>query len=94
MLEKIGPMREIKILTIRARPPRNCPNHPGVSCYYMGIGREKRIASDIHYLAYNYVPALVGVFIEISFVTNFAFWVLFGAYILFVGGRPAQGAVV
>jgi hypothetical protein len=26
--------------------------------------------------------ALVGVFIEIPFVTNYAFWVLFGAYLL------------
>jgi hypothetical protein len=31
--------------------------------------------------------AFVGVFIEIPFVTNYAFWVLFGAYILLAGRR-------
>ena len=31
--------------------------------------------------------ALVGAFIEIPFITNYAFWVLFGAYILLAGGR-------
>jgi hypothetical protein len=40
------------------------------------------------------ILALAGLFIEIPFVTNYAFWVLVGAYILFVGGSAAQGAVV
>jgi hypothetical protein len=31
--------------------------------------------------------ALVGVFIGIPFVTNYAFWVLFGAYILLAGRK-------
>jgi hypothetical protein len=31
--------------------------------------------------------ALVGVFIEIPFVTNYAFWVLFGAYVLLAGRK-------
>ena len=33
------------------------------------------------------MPALVGVFIEIPFVTNYAFWVLFGAYVLLAGRK-------
>jgi hypothetical protein len=31
--------------------------------------------------------ALVGVFIEIPFVSNYAFWVLFGAYVLLAGRK-------
>jgi len=31
--------------------------------------------------------ALVGVFIEIPFVTNYAFWVLMGAYVLLAGRK-------
>jgi hypothetical protein len=31
--------------------------------------------------------ALVGVFIEIPFVSNYAFWVLMAAYILLAGNR-------
>lgn len=31
--------------------------------------------------------ALVAVFIEIPFVTNYAFWVLMGAYVLLAGRK-------
>ena len=31
--------------------------------------------------------ALVSVFIEIPFVSNYAFWVLFGAYVLLAGRK-------
>jgi hypothetical protein len=31
--------------------------------------------------------ALVAVFIEIPFVSNYAFWVLFGAYVLLAGRK-------
>jgi hypothetical protein len=31
--------------------------------------------------------ALVGVFIEVPFVTNYAFWVLMGAYVLLAGRK-------
>ena len=34
--------------------------------------------------------ALVGVFIEIPFVTNYSFWVLFAAYILLAGKEIAR----
>jgi hypothetical protein len=39
------------------------------------------------------ILALVGVFIAISFVTNYAFWILFGAYVLLARSSVAQSAV-
>jgi hypothetical protein len=31
--------------------------------------------------------AIVGVFIEIPFISNYAFWILVGAYVMLAGAR-------
>jgi hypothetical protein len=64
------------------RLPRNCPNRAGVSCY------TERTPNPLFTLSLIIAMLeLVGVFIEIPFVTNYAFWVLFGAYVLLAGRK-------
>ena len=66
--------------------PRNCPNRPGVSCYN-GISWGRTLNPLFTLSLIIAMLALVGVFIEIPFVTNYAFWVLFGAYVLLAGRK-------
>jgi hypothetical protein len=67
--------------------PRKCPNHQGVFVLH-GIGLGERPLHPLFTASLIIAMlALVGVFIEIPFVSRYAFWVLFGAYILLAGRK-------
>jgi hypothetical protein len=72
--------------TKRLCPARKLPESP--RCFLLhGIGWGRTLNPLFTLSLIIAMLALVGVFIEIPFVTNYAFWVLFGAFVLLAGRK-------